>query len=76
MRTENLRRTLIIAKALAYAIETIKALPSLWQEASDAEDMRAILEEMGQPWVYLATQSAKHHLDGSRMAEMQEDKRG
>jgi hypothetical protein len=33
----------IIAKALAYAIEAIGALPGEYQERSDREDMKAIL---------------------------------
>jgi hypothetical protein len=33
----------IVAKALAYAIEAIEALPKGWQEWSDCRDMQAIL---------------------------------
>src|SRR5258708_4927157 len=45
MTTENItgRDDLIIAKALAYAIESINRLPDLWQEASDARDMERLL---------------------------------
>lgn len=38
------RDTYIICKALAYAILTIERLPTQWQEWSDCQDMKAILE--------------------------------
>jgi hypothetical protein len=38
------RDAYILAKALAYAIQTIEALPERWQEWSDCRDMQAILE--------------------------------
>lgn len=66
MNTDNLRKTLVVAKALAYAIETIKALPPRWQEASDMADMESILKEIGEPWVEIAYQSAKHHIEGAQ----------
>jgi hypothetical protein len=39
----------IIAKALAYAISAIEALPPRWQEWSDCEDMKAILRARMSP---------------------------
>jgi hypothetical protein len=38
------RDAYIVAKALVYAVETIEALPERWQEWSDCQDMKAILE--------------------------------
>jgi hypothetical protein len=40
------RDDLIITKALAYAVETIRRLPTHLQEASDAADMQRLLEHM------------------------------
>ncbi len=36
----------ILCKALAYAIETIEALPEQWQEWSDKENMIGLLQHL------------------------------
>jgi hypothetical protein len=53
----------IVAKALAYAIETIAALPEQYQEWGDREDMKAIMAVMfSRDLGDLATESACRHL--------------
>jgi len=53
----------IMAKALAYAIETIEALPERWQEESDCQDMKMIFEVMFDAWMrQTVTYSARLHL--------------
>ena len=61
----SLRETLVMAKALAYAIQVIEVLPKRWQEWSDKEDMKVILHERFPMWEQLATQSAVHHIEGA-----------
>jgi hypothetical protein len=52
-----------MAKALAYAIETIEALPERWQEESDCQDMKMIFEVMFDAWMrQTVTYSARLHL--------------
>ena len=43
------RDSLIVAKALAYAIESIERLPQRWQEWSDKEDMVLLLDAVQGP---------------------------
>jgi hypothetical protein len=50
------RDAYILAKALAYAISIIDALPQERQEWSDREDMACLLDALG----------ANHHLSGAR----------
>lgn len=38
------RDTFIVCKALAYAILTIQSLPKEWQELSDCQDMKLLLD--------------------------------
>ena len=45
MSDMNIRQVYVMAKALAYAIKTIEALPKRWQEFSDKEDMKIILHQ-------------------------------
>ena len=53
----------IVAKALAYAIEVIAALPDKRRELSDRRDMRKILHTAFSGIVQeLVTESACHHL--------------
>jgi hypothetical protein len=65
----QLRITLVTAKALAYAIKTIEALPKRWQEWSDKEDMKMILHDVFPMWEDIAKQSAEHHIDGAAAEE-------
>jgi hypothetical protein len=58
------REKLVMAKALAYAIKTIKNLPRRWQEYGDMQDMEFLLNKIGEPWIGLAKQAADHHIDG------------
>jgi hypothetical protein len=52
-----------ICKALAYAIVAIERLPDLWQEWSDKEDMRALLDVIaGKDRDYYIT-TARAHLE-------------
>jgi hypothetical protein len=74
----EIREDLIIAKALAYAILTIESLPPRWQEWSDKEDMKVLLER-AEVFKDFVMSEAKHHLDGakhgeSRHAPTQEEK--
>lgn len=53
----------IVAKALAYAITAIEQLPSRWQERSDCNDMRAILNAwFGQSVRNWVIHNARDHL--------------
>ena len=53
----------IVAKALAYAIETISSLPERRQEWSDCEDMKRIFEAMfSEQMREIVTDSARFHL--------------
>ena len=63
---KEMRRVLVLAKALAYAIETIRSLPHEWQEYSDMKDMEILLDELGHPWKQLAIDSAKSHIKGAK----------
>ena len=56
----------VIAKALAYAIEAIAALPEERQELGDQDDMKAILEAMypGDGQLAHLIQGARAHLTG------------
>jgi hypothetical protein len=53
----------IICKALAYAIETIERLPEQWQEWSDKEDMKRLLDAItgGKPDFYRTV--ARSHIE-------------
>jgi hypothetical protein len=42
----HMRDLYVLCKALAYAIETIEKLPPRWQEWSDKEDMKLLLDHM------------------------------
>lgn len=59
------RSKLVIAKALAYAIDAIEHLPPRWREVSDAADMRRILDGIGPPFSLIATKSMEHHINGA-----------
>jgi hypothetical protein len=48
MRDITSREHTILCKALAYAIETIEALPPQWQEWSDKEDMIKLLDTIAE----------------------------
>ncbi len=61
----GMREMYVTAKALAYAIKTIEALPPRWQEASDAEDMKAILHKQFPMFEALVMQDADWHVDGA-----------
>ena len=53
----------IVAKALAYAIETIESLPERWQEYQDCLDMKAILEaSFSKQMREIVTDSVRLHL--------------
>jgi len=67
---DTLRKQLIMAKALAYAIETIQKLPPRWQEASDCADMKILLDDMHPRWKHLAVASARHHLSAAKDVEV------
>jgi hypothetical protein len=63
MSTITGRDHTIICKALAYAIVAIEHLPEKWQEWSDKEDMRALLDAMaGEDRDYIIT-TARSHLE-------------
>ncbi len=58
----------ILCKALAYAIETIEALPEQWQEWSDKEDMIEVLGQLtGQSDHY--RMAARSHMKRRGVAE-------
>ncbi len=56
----------ILCKALAYAIITIEKLPVAWREASDREDMIALLHaHSADPGFWLTT--ARAHIEQRRV---------
>ena len=55
----------IVCNALAYAITTIECLPERWQEASDCEDMKALLLAIADDWYDMYVAGARHHIDGA-----------
>lgn len=56
----------IIAKALAYAIETIERLPDEWQEFSDKEDMKMLFDGLvnNETAAEAIANGVRHHLRG------------
>lgn len=58
------RDSYIVAKALAYAIEAIEALPPEWQEGGDQGDIKKLLDRMVSEDADLAEvqRSARNHL--------------
>ena len=57
----GLRGQLIMAKALAYAMSAIDALPVERQEWSDRQDMAYMLGECFSAFAEMAAQSVAHH---------------
>lgn len=57
----SIRGQIVIAKALAYAMQAIDSLPPEKQEWSDRQDMACILNEIYTNWVSIAAQSVEFH---------------
>jgi hypothetical protein len=53
----------IVCKALAYAIAAIEHLPERWQEHSDKEDMRALLNAFARHRSQYFMTGAQAHLE-------------
>jgi hypothetical protein len=56
------RDAYLVAKALAYAIEVIAALPATWEEWCDREDMEEILGARFPGFRKVVTEKACHQL--------------
>jgi hypothetical protein len=57
----SVRGNLIVAKALAYAIDAIDSLPPEKQERSDRNDMCHVLTTVFGQWTDIVKQSVEHH---------------
>lgn len=53
----------LVLQALAYAITTIEALPEDWQERSNAEQMKQLLDSWGRSNPYYI-ENAQRHISG------------
>jgi hypothetical protein len=69
----TVRETYVMAKALAYAIKTIEALPRRWQEYSDKEDMKLILHKHFSVFEPIVIGEVEHHLNGAKIKWSKEE---
>jgi hypothetical protein len=54
----------LVLQALAYTILTIEALPDLWQERSNKEQMKKLLKVWSRGHSYDFLANARRHIDG------------